>query len=437
MIPLPHPAGPAPRWLISAPFWGLSLLLVPWAWSLPDRVAGGFFLADSPLNDQEISQLLLSEAVWSGQEALPGTWVEEATIAGAQLEHLMAQPKVFGQKALFVQALERDEQLSRLTITYADAGTHFGYLTRRSGESTQDLRQRVLQEQKIFAESYAESLSQLQEHLKELAGRPGRQERLGRSSLLDAEPRDFRLGELTVRLLNGQDRLLRVQIERQDALSRSWLEPDRAALSASSLATFYREQTHQDALGDLVIQGVPVIPQGSKPYCGLNTLAMVARYFGLNLDEDYLAVAGGFLNTGSSAGSNMPRLYQAVAREAGLRCQRQLGFDAARAQDSLSRGLPVIVWRYFSEERNRFHSRHARAHQEDPSLRMAPPDSAERETYPTKAGGAPLHASVLIGFQAATREYIFLESWSSSSEPRRMREEELSATNYVTFYFSS
>jgi hypothetical protein len=56
---------------------------------------------------------------------------------------------------------------------------------------------------------------------------------------------------------------------------------------------------------------------------------MAARHFGLHVDEDWLAVAGKFQNTGSSAGSDILGLYSAVASEVNLRMDRQTRLSAA------------------------------------------------------------------------------------------------------------
>ncbi len=79
------------------------------------------------------------------------------------------------------------------------------------------------------------------------------------------------------------------------------------------------------------------------------------------------------------------------------------------------------------------HTAHARLHAKDPTLALSSPSPAERETYPDE--NAPLHASVLVGYNDKNRELLFLESWDGLNFPRRMRAEELEATAYPTFCF--
>jgi hypothetical protein len=180
----------------------------------------------------------------------------------------------------------------------------------------------------------------------------------------------------------------------------------------------------------VLIGSLRPIPQGYRPYCGLNTLAMAARHFGLHIDEDWLAAAAGFRNTGSAAGSNLPRIYRAVATEAGLSLDQANRFDPRAARNAIDSGLPVVVWRRFSSERDRLHSRVAR----NPAASLPDPgDPGERASWPDD--DAPLHASVLVGYHDGRREFLFLESWSGRDSPRRMRAEELEATAYLTFVF--
>ena len=42
----------------------------------------------------------------------------------------MARPRVLGVDTLFVRRLQRDDRLEELQITFADAGSSFGYLDR-------------------------------------------------------------------------------------------------------------------------------------------------------------------------------------------------------------------------------------------------------------------------------------------------------------------
>ena len=176
------------------------------------------------------------------------------------------------------------------------------------------------------------------------------------------------------------------------------------------------------------------IPQGFRPYCGLNALAISARHFGLHVDEDWLAVAGKFENTGSAGGSDLLGLYQAVAHEAGLGLDRGTRLDAQSVKRAIDAGFPVIVWRRFSQERDQLHNRFLVDFKRDPSAKLPDPAApGERASWPGK--DAPLHASVITGYHQDRREFLFLESWTGRDVPRRMRAEEMIATCYLAFVF--
>ena len=104
------------------------LLLTVSASAIPNAVGGFLAQAESPLNDTEIGDQLLDPKLWAGQRDLPGTWREEAPIASVAGSYLAARPKVMGLPAIIVQARHRDGRLDSLSVTFADAGSYFGYL---------------------------------------------------------------------------------------------------------------------------------------------------------------------------------------------------------------------------------------------------------------------------------------------------------------------
>ncbi|MEE2624116.1 MAG: C39 family peptidase, partial [Verrucomicrobiota bacterium] len=394
---------------------------------------------ESPLNGTEIGNQLLDPKLWAGERNLPGNWRKEAPIATVAGSYLAARPTVFGVPAVMVQARHRSGKLDSLAITFADAGSYFGYLdeklpsglSRRQQEA--ELRRRLAGKQQEFSAFFRETETSLKEALRDLTDKRPRENRIGRTRTLRAEAIDYRKDDLVLRLLVGGQRLIRLLIQPARSATREWLDADRTALSGSALGRVYQDRVTRIDNGDVRIDNLPVVPQGYKPYCGLNTLTMAARYFGLHLDEDWLAVAGKFQNTGSAAGSQIPRLYLAVAKEAGLDLHKSNAFSLDEARGSLDRGLPVVVWRRFSAERNKVHTRQTIQASRDPNFRTATPDTATRDSWPDDK--APLHASVIVGYNATRQEVLFVESWAGLDIPRRMRTEEMSATAYLTFYF--
>jgi hypothetical protein len=416
----------------------VGMLLPTFLHAIPDSVFPPVFAANSPLNGEDITPELIAAAVWKDGAALPGTWQNESRIAAAEVSHLLARPKVFGREVVLLRAIHRDGRLMSLDATFADAGSFFGYFDEKLPEDLdrraqrKELELRVSKRQTEFAEMYVETLESLHSTLAESA-KP-RSTKMGHTRTLRAETQDYIVGDLTFRLLAADQRLIRVTIARSTDLPDSWLDPDIAVLDPRERLKRLQQSVVKSDDGTVSITGLQPVPQGYRPYCGLNSLAIASRHFGLHIDEDWLAVAGGFKNTGSADGSNILRLYSAVAAEAGLSVIRSTKFDETAIKRALADGLPVVVWRRFSYERDQVHTQFARTYAQSPAAVLADPSNpAERESWPNE--DAPLHASVLMGYHEERGEFLFLESWSGRDKPRRMRTAELDATAYLSFVF--
>jgi hypothetical protein len=409
--------------------------------AVPNTILGPIGALNSPLNGRDLTTELTAAGLWKGDGRLPGEWQDEARVASAEISHLLARPKFLGQEVVLLRATKREGRLVGIDATFVDAGSYFGYfdeklpegLTRRAAR--EEIAQRTAKRQAEFAEMYQNTLGALEENLAALpdAARP-KSTRVGHTRTLRGEVKDFRSGDLVFRLLAADQRLIRVSVAPAGELAESWLDPSLEALAPRERLPRLKETVRKDADGTVSIGGLEPVPQGYRPYCGLNSLAMAARHFGLHVDEDWLAAAGGFKNTGSADGSDILGLYPAVAAEAGFSMARSSRFDAHAVCRALDAGFPVIVWRRFSMDRDRLHTRFARDYARDAEVALPDPAlPAERATWP--GADAPLHASVLTGYHPERREILFLESWTGKDTPRRMRMEEMAATAYLTFVF--
>lgn len=406
--------------------------------AIPNSVFGPVAAADSPLNGRDLTGELMAAPVWNGQANLPGIWQPEGNVASAEMSHLLARPKLFGCDVVLLRAAKRDGRLQFLEATFADAGSYFGYYDERPAEKSdrraqrEEMQRRTAERQAEFSRLYASTLDSLKT---KLAGDgKSKVEKIGRSRVLRVETTDYQNNGRTVRLWADGRRLIRATIYQNPEPPDSWLDGKIEETPVKARAQRLKEFVSTSADGTVSITGLQPLPQGYRPYCGLNSLAMVARHFGLYLDEDGLAVAGAFQNTGSADGSKILSLYPAVAAEAGFGMDRANRFDETMVRRALAAGFPVIVWRRFSQERNDLHTRFAREFVRDPQAALPDPSlPGERSSWPGE--DAPLHASVLTGYHDARRELLFLESWSGRDTPRRMRVEEMAATAYLTFVF--
>lgn len=407
--------------------------------ALPNAVLGALANHDSPLNGEDLTDVMLAASVWDGSQPLPGTWEADGGVANVSSAYLMARPKVFGVQALLVRALNREDQLEELQVTFADAGSFFGYLDRRIPEGTTREQAEILLSDRVekrrleFEEFYNSTAEELGRNLKKIDKRP-RDSKRGRTRDLRAVYREFEYEHsgLSIQLLEAANRLLRVSIRKKENAPKSWLDSSlEESGNRDRLKALLTRVTKTDR-GDVILNEVEVVPQGYRPYCGLNTLVMVARYLGLHLDEDWLAVAGKFQNTGSAAGSDMLGLYGSVAREARFNLHRTSDYDHEMVRRSIRAGMPVIVWRRWDQQRDRLHTQISRGFDHGETRRYERPSSA---AMPSKKKRSPLHASVIVGYNDERREVIFLESWEGVFKPRRMPVDEISHTADLTFSF--
>ncbi|MEN8774290.1 MAG: hypothetical protein ABF382_12130 [Akkermansiaceae bacterium] len=416
----------------------LLVLLAPLQ-ALPNAVLGALADHESPLNGKDLTDIILAAGVWDGSQPLPGEWEADGGVVNVSSSYLMARPKVFGVQALLVRALKREDQLEELQITFADAGSFFGYFDRSIPEGMSRDQAAVLQQERVdkrrveFDKFFTSTVEALQANLEKIDDRP-RDSKRGRTRDLRAVYREFKYEDsgLSIQLLEAKDRLLRVSISGRNKTPNSWLDASQEKLGNSARLKALAAKVTKSGRGDVILNEVEIVPQGYRPYCGLNTLVMVARYLGLHLDEDWLAVAGKFQNTGSAAGSDMLGLYSSVAREARFNLNRTSDYDHETVRRSIRAGMPVIVWRRWSQQRDRLHSRMSREFNKGAAQRYERPTE---EAMPSKKNRSPLHASVIVGYNDDRKEVIFLESWEGMSKPRRMPVSEISHTADLTFSF--
>ncbi|WP_035612182.1 hypothetical protein [Haloferula sp. BvORR071] len=419
----------------------LAVLLPGIASALPNSITGPVFNSQSPLNGKDLTKELMGPDIWDGSTALPGEWTDEGQIASSSVSYLMARPKLFGRDLILLRAVRRDGKLDSLEATFVDAGSYFGYFDEEVPEGMgrremrKEVESRLAEKQAEFTKLYTDAHAELRNSIAATTGNDKPEEvKVGRTRGLRTPVEEWHTDQLRVRLLAGENRLLRVSIFKTSSESDQWLDPAVSALPPRAKLDKLAAEVERDADGTVLIPNLQPIPQGYRPYCGLNSLAMAARHFGLHLDEDWLAVAGGFQNTGRADGSNLVKLYHTVAAEAGFGLDRTTKFDPSAASRALSAGFPVIVWRRFSQERNTLHSRFMRQFDADPSATLPDPaNPAERASWPS--ADAPLHASVVVGYNSPRKEVIFLESWTGKDKPRRMRVEEMIATTDLCFVF--
>jgi hypothetical protein len=340
---------------------------------------------------------------------------------------------MFGQPLVLVRAIHRADALETIECTFADAGSYFGYLTGQPDKRRGDAELAARQEQ--FASMYGKTLDAVKSALAEKCGhKEPREHTMGRTRALRARVLEWQHHGRAIRLLADGGRLIRLTIHSSPRAGRDWLDDSLAEVPARERAGRLARSASREPDGTVLLASIRPIPQGFQPYCGLNTLAMSARHFGLHLDEDWLAVAGGFKNTGSASGSDIIGLYPAVAVEAGFGMKRLSRLDFHTVKGAIDQGFPVVVWRRFSHQRDQLHSRFMRDLARDSTATLpSPNDPEEIASWPGR--DAPLHASVIVGYHEKRGELLFLESWTGRDRPRRMTTREMAETISYAFVF--
>jgi len=368
-------------------------------------------------------EALTRSATWTSPEFL-ATWSTPPAGQAHVCRRYRGTPKIFGIQPQAIQGWFDNGKLTSITIVFLDSGAWFGYVP--------DAEARTVAQTKgpVFMALYKQVSTDVQRGLEQLAGNKGREVTLG-LGLLKRPVHVYHHGELASRLTLEQDQLVKVSIFPSEEIAAQLLSPERRALKKDQEAKAFIGESHTLPDGDRVIETVPVIPQGDRAYCGVSTLAMVMRYLGVGLDtEDYAAAAG--IHFGSTVKSKIKETYDAAGETAELHLPKTTKFESAKAKQSLDAGLPVIVFRRWSQERDYLHTSFARNFAANPVLELPKPDLNDQKLWPAKEGYA--HASVVNGYNERRHEVIFTESWGEQTRNRRMRIEELEGISYLAYY---
>lgn len=409
----------------------LTLLLgtSPLLLAIPQGFFGnGFFgpvIPATPRFGADLTGNFLDIAAWESGD-LEGPWEE---IKGTDSRRMTANPILFGAVPDSVQAQFDAGQLKRLEITYLNAGTFFAF--KMGGEKSHQDRVAGRERRSEFDTLFRKHVANLKVRLGKGCGNPT-PITVGTSDLLQARYDDYLWDGFRLRLAAREDHSVALLISRGPA-PKDYLAPELAQLDGEERSALLQKNLQRNTSGDLSLQGIPVAHQGNTPFCGIHSLAMTAQYLGLNISTNELAAAAQFKNTGSARGSRVLDLYKATAEEAGMKTKVSSRFDERRLTKALESGLPVIVWRRVTKERERAHQAFAQKLATQPNLSVP---SSNPRTWPSrKSKRLPSHGSVITGYNAERREVIFAEPWGATNRDRRMSADEMEASAYAAFYF--
>ncbi len=346
---------------------------------------------------------------------------------------MTANPILFGIVPDSVYSYSETGKTNTLVITYLDAGTYFGF--QMGGEKTNTERQSGAEKRSEFNQLFRRIETDLKKRLATGCG-AGRRVVVGKSDLLRTIYTDFVWEDFVIRLAAREGHSVALYLMKKDHPSDSFLDKEISNLNEGERLKRLASNVSSNERGDVRVNDIPVFSQGNTPFCGIHSLAMVGHYYGLRIPTEDLEAGAQFRNNGSAKGSQVLGLYKAAAEEMNMDVAVSSRFDLKRISKAIEKGMPVIVWRRVSKERENFHSQFASKVQQNPLIDLPSPNTSQRATWPAgRKKGSPSHASVITGVNLERNEVIFSEPWGEFARGRRMTVDEMKATTYAAFYF--
>ncbi len=363
------------------------------------------------------ADLLADTSHWQGPEfaaLFPAPTVEAAGISRVAATQRF---EMFGSQPMAVSARWVNGGVHSISAVVFDAGSFFGFNNSNlpKGETFEEGKLR-------FDKEFSERQEAVLEGLKKLGADAGAELVLGKRSGLNMKTQLFKLPQGAARLMSYEHQLLLLDFFRSEADARTLLIPVSISPAKAQAGSSERR-----------LPVVPMVPQGNRGYCGVATLAMVGSMLGLQPGAEEYAALSGF-QYGIEIKSDIRELFGNVAQEAGVKAQRSPKFEAAKMKQSIDQGMPVVVFRWWAEERDYIHSAYSARIARGEKAELPAASMDDRKTWPKRSPFA--HSSIVNGYRADKREAIFTESWGEQARNRRMRVEEMEGTSYYAVYFS-
>ena len=190
--------------------------------------------------------------------------------------------------------------------------------------------------------------------------------------------------------------------------------------------------------GDVILKDIPMVDQGPKGYCVPATWERAMRYMGIPADMYVLAMAG---DTGAGGGTSIAAIA-AGAKEAITRGGRQLAVESGKVnvlnvKKCIGRGLPVM-WA-MSVDREFDNSLYQRAKERsqmsDPKAWDKNLDDARKAAKKLRVNPMNGHVRMITGYNEATGEIAFSDSWGPEAAERWMTQEEAQAISQGGYQF--
>lgn len=380
-----------------------------------DRPAANVFPAPDALKNS---------ALWDAPDFIEG-WGAVNAAAPEEHRNFAGRCEVFGHAAHAVHGMFEHGRLTAITVVVLDAGAWFGFVPEA------DAKKVAAAKGAQFTALWKQAAADVERGLAALAGGAGRKVAFVEKGMLKHDVLVFHTGDLWARLTVRENQLVKFTVTRTEADAANPLGTLRRTAKKDGQARTFAARVKDAPNGDRLLEGVPIFTQGDRAYCGVATLAMAMQFLGLRLDtEDFAGAAG--IRFGSTYHSDIRGVTEAAADAAKLKLPRTVQFEFEKARVAIDAGIPVIVFRRWSQERDFLHTAFTQRFAKDPAATLPKPDLNDRKTWPTRDDFA--HSSLVTGYNLARREVVFTESWGEHARNRRMRIEEMAGTAYLAYY---
>lgn len=397
-----------------------------------------------------LSRILTDPSLWK-KENLPATSVTASQGANREIQEYQNVGNLLGLTARTVQAHMVNGEIQHFEILWLEAG--FFFSKAKSGEveakiqkaqSEKDanevrrlerelakVRVAELEEnRKNFKAAFSDLEVQIPPALESALHTTGQKVRVGMGQMaLTPIEHDNKL--VAARTLFDPTQLISTTITRSVDLSR------RMVGNIAGRRSDVRNNVIKAPNGDVYLENVPSSNQGPRGYCMFGTLAMVLQYFGANTTMEQLQsrFPAEFMKGDQGIRGD---LYLAAAKECKLRIEFSPTLSFAEIQRKIDQGIPIIVWRCFSGDRQALHNTWRDEVAKDYNFKIDDPRQAKEKGKWPLMGNADTgyHASVITGYSRQRGEVLFTESWGNLARNSRMSKEEMAATGYrYTVFF--
>jgi len=280
------------------------------------------------------------------------------------------------------ETINGDEYVKNIEVVVIEIGNYMA-ATNSGGQSTiSKIQQDANQLKARWPSVFNEKRSLLVSNMERFFG-GSRSDAVGSLASVQKRIQVFERGDFTVQLMINNYALIEATIVKKGLSVAGISEPKSGYNRKLS-------SVKVDQNGDKFIE-VPMLDQGPRGYCGYGTLAMLARYYGMDINIDELAAK--------------PDLWNEQSKSVALTCHLQKtetpsSVPLSVVTQCIDHGQPIIVSRW---------------------------------TLPNKQGG---HSSLITGYNKTTGEVLLTESWGENARNHRMKLEELQKNMWAYFTFT-